>query len=70
MMRIVSVKGPPPHRVHNQQDPTGSRPAEAFEATLFSRVVRASELRRLVAWQGKPYQTLVHELVEAAVGMS
>lgn len=45
--------------------PTTGRAKQLIAIRLDSRLL--AELRRLAARQRKPYQTLVHELLEAAV---
>ena len=45
--------------------PTTGRAKQLIAIRLDPRLL--AELRRLAARQGKPYQTLVHELLEAAV---
>jgi uncharacterized protein (DUF4415 family) len=45
--------------------PTTGRAKQLIAIRLDPRLLAA--LRRLAARQGKPYQTLVHELLEAAV---
>ncbi len=45
--------------------PSTGRAKQLIAIRLDPRLL--AELRRLAAQQGKPYQTLVHELLEAAV---
>jgi uncharacterized protein (DUF4415 family) len=56
------VRDPRPHR--------GARPATGRAKQLIAIRIDPTllaRLRRLAAGQGKPYQTLMHELLEAAV---